>query len=124
MEAQFAKAIDPSKPAANAMLAELATSARAEACACVQNLRKVERFIGLHVPKVEDGNNFGVAIQMETSKMVKEKSSAVSDLLAKLPEYREKRASAWKAVAPSSSTETSETKSSNDDSETKGGEKT
>ena len=46
--------------------------ARGEAAACVLDLRKIERFITLHVPKVEDGNNFGVAIQLEVAKLVKE----------------------------------------------------
>ena len=51
----------------NAELCELQTYARGEAAACVLDLRKIERFITLHVPKVEDGNNFGVAIQLEVA---------------------------------------------------------
>ena len=97
VEASYRGSITAGNPAVNAELAELLTYVRSEAAACVLNLRKIERFIVLHVPKVEDGNNFGVAIQMETNKMVQVQGLAVKALLDKLPDYHKDRAAAWKA---------------------------
>ena len=92
-----------------------------EAAACILNLRKIERFIVLHVPKVEDGNNFGVAIQMEVNKMVGEQGKTLKGLVDALPNYYKERAGAWKEVAAKTSTETTKSKSEGEDSETKDG---
>ena len=110
--------------AANATVTEALSYVRSEAAACVMNLRKVERFIVLHVPKVEDGNNFGVAIQMEVMKMVTEQGKTCKGLMDKLPDYHKERSAAMKEVAPKTSTDVTEAKTSSDDDETKGGEAT
>merc|ERR1712078_406143 len=96
----------------NAELCELQTYARGEAAACVLDLRKIERFITLHVPKVEDGNNFGVAIQLEVAKLVKETGKECKSLLDALPAYHKDRAALLEKVFPKTTTETSEATSS------------
>ena len=75
----------------------------------------------LHVPKVEDGNNFGVAIQMEVNKMVGEQGKTLKGLVDALPNYYKERAGAWKEIAAKTSTETTKSKSEGEDSETKDG---
>ena len=101
----------------NAELCELQTYARGEAAACVLDLRKIERFITLHVPKVEDGNNFGVAIQLEVAKLVKETGKDCKSLLDALPAYHKDRAAALEKVVAKTTTETSEATSSSTDEE-------
>ena len=101
----------------NAELCELQTYARGEAAACVLDLRKIERFITLHVPKVEDGNNFGVAIQLEVAKLVKETGKECKGLLDALPTYHKDRAALLEKVVARTTTETSESKSSSTDEE-------
>merc|ERR1711924_222225 len=101
----------------NAELCELQTYARGEAAACVLDLRKIERFITLHVPKVEDGNNFGVAIQLEVAKLVKETGKECKGLLDALPSYHKDRAALLEKVVARTTTETSESKSSSTDEE-------
>ena len=101
----------------NAELCELQTYARGEAAACVLDLRKIERFITLHVPKVEDGNNFGVAIQLEVAKLVKETGKECKGLLDALPAYHKDRAALLEKVVARTTTETSESKSSSNDEE-------
>jgi len=118
VEAAYRGSVSAATPCVNAELAELLTYVRSEAAACVLNLRKIERFIALHVPKVEDGNNFGVAIQMETNKMVQAQGAAVKALLDKLPDYHKDRAAAWKGVSPTRATETVESQSSSVDEAT------
>ena len=101
----------------NAELCELQTYARGEAAACVLDLRKIERFITLHVPKVEDGNNFGVAIQLEVAKLVKETGKECKGLLDALPAYHKDRAALLEKVVARTTTEKSEATSSSTDEE-------
>merc|ERR1712224_437744 len=68
--------------------------------------------MGLHVPKVEDGNNFGVAIQLEVAKLVKETGKECKGLLDALPAYHKERATLLEKVVSKTTTETSESKSS------------
>ena len=76
------------------------------------------------MPKVEDGNNFGVAIQMEVNKMVMEYGKAVKALLDKMPDYYKERSAAWKEIAVKTSTETTEGATEGKDDEKKGAEAT
>ena len=85
VERTFAKLVVATKPVSNAELAKLCTIARAEAMKCVNDLRAVERFITLHIPKVEDGNNFGVAIQLEMLKNVAERGKTLKSAIDALP---------------------------------------
>lgn len=55
-------------------------------------MRTLERWIGLHVPKVEDGGNFGVAIQQDALKLVREASKKLDEVFGKSSEYFEQRA--------------------------------
>jgi len=121
VERTFAKLVVATKPVSNAELAKLCTIARAEAMKCVNDLRAVERFITLHIPKVEDGNNFGVAIQLEMLKNVAERGKTLKSAIDALPTYRKDRAAAWGGVAPKTTTDASATKTSSNDDEVKAG---
>ena len=116
-DAEKKYASQATKEAVNAELSELQTYARGEAAACVLDLRKIERFITLHVPKVEDGNNFGVAIQMEVLKVVKDVSKECKGLLDGLTNYHKERAEALGKILAKTSTDKSESKSSSNDEE-------
>jgi len=115
VEKKYSGALTPATPAVNGELAELLSYVRGEAAECVLNLRKIERFIVLHVPKVEDGNNFGVAIQLETNKLVRDSGKEVKALLDALPSYHKERAAAWKEVSVKRSSDSVETTSSSAD---------
>eukprot|EP00632_Arachnochrysis_sp_CCMP2950_P008779 CAMPEP_0185703860 /NCGR_PEP_ID=MMETSP1164-20130828/15600_1 /TAXON_ID=1104430 /ORGANISM="Chrysoreinhardia sp, Strain CCMP2950" /LENGTH=242 /DNA_ID=CAMNT_0028371177 /DNA_START=19 /DNA_END=747 /DNA_ORIENTATION=- len=104
-ETRFTQKLDPTKPTPNETVAGSLSTARAEAAACVLNLRKIERFIQLHVPTVEDGGNFGVAVQLEILKGVVERRTKVKELFDGVAAYHKDRAALWKDVAPKTSTD-------------------
>lgn len=108
----------------NETVATLLSYARAEAATCVLNLSKYDRFISLCVPKVEDGNNFGVAIQMETRKIVQDRRQKIKELFDKCADYHKDRAVLWKEITPKSSIEKVETKSQTQDQESKNNDET
>lgn len=54
----------------------------------------LERYISLHIPAMEDGNNFGVSVQMVVSKSLKEIKEAWMKKLETLPTYFSARADA------------------------------
>ncbi|KAJ1453691.1 proteasome activator pa28 [Pelagophyceae sp. CCMP2097] len=113
--------MDTAAPAVNATLAELIPLVRAALAGAVLDLRKLERWIVLNVPKVEDGNNFGVAIQIDVHKMVLEHRKELKAMLDKLADYHKERAALLKeVVSAKTSSDTTETATKNDDSEAKG----
>mmetsp|Transcript_38122 Transcript_38122/g.122387 ORF Transcript_38122/g.122387 Transcript_38122/m.122387 type:complete len:245 (-) Transcript_38122:122-856(-) len=113
IEGKFAKATTTK---VNETVASLVSYARSEAATCILNLSKFERFVGLSVPRVEDGNNFGVAIQLEVRKMIAERRQKLKELFDKLADYHKDRAALWKDVAPRKATEAveHETKTTDD----------
>ena len=60
---------------------------------------------------MEDGNNFGVSVQMIVAKYLKDEREAMAKTLATFPDYFDKRAGAVDKLSPSSTT-TSSTSSS------------
>jgi len=122
VEAKFKASVKPES--ANETVASMLSSARSEAATCVLNLSKYERFIGLCVPKVEDGNNFGVAVQLETRKFVAEKRQKIKELFDKCADYHKDRAALWKDIAPKSSVDTVKSQVASGEDETKDGNAT
>merc|ERR1719253_660402 len=51
-----------------------------------------ERFISLHIPQMEDGNNFGVTVQMTVSTFLKETREEWMKQLEKIPAFYSSRA--------------------------------
>ena len=80
------------------------------------HIRILERFIGLHVPKMEDGNNFGVTVQMTIGKYLKETRESWEKSLSETSKYYSSRADAvdkFTHLPKSSITETKSSSSSN-----------
>mmetsp|Transcript_3835 Transcript_3835/g.9851 ORF Transcript_3835/g.9851 Transcript_3835/m.9851 type:complete len:248 (+) Transcript_3835:57-800(+) len=124
VEQAFAAAVNPAEPATNQTLVSLISYARAEAAACISILLKIERYVTLKIPAAEDGNNFGVAVQLEFNKMLAEKRTKVKELLDKLTQYHKERTGLWKEVAVKSSVENVSSKTEVTEDETKNSEAT
>jgi len=76
---------------------------------CVDNIQILERFISLHVPQMEDGNNFGVTVQLTISKFLDETRENLGKQIEKIPSYYCNRAEALEKLDLPKST-VSETK--------------
>lgn len=61
---------------------------------CIDQILTIERFITLHMPKMEDGNNFGVTVQMTVSKALSEARESMTKKLDAIPSYYSSRADA------------------------------
>lgn len=66
----------------------------------------------MQVPKIEDGNNFGVSVQLDVANGINELMKPVATTLDGLPGYFEARAKAWSNLAVSISKETKTSTSS------------
>mmetsp|Transcript_8168 Transcript_8168/g.11778 ORF Transcript_8168/g.11778 Transcript_8168/m.11778 type:complete len:245 (+) Transcript_8168:88-822(+) len=60
----------------------------------VMHLRTIETYISLHVPQMEDGNNFGVTVQLNALKEIGEIKEKWAKALEELPKYFSTRADA------------------------------
>lgn len=63
-------------------------------------------WIRIQVPKIEDGNNFGVSVQLDTLKALDDLLAPVVKAMDDLPGYFEKRVVAWEKFAVKASKET------------------
>lgn len=93
-------------PAKNDHVCEKFRIVREALAKCVGDLQKLSRWISLMIPPIEDGNNFGVAVQGEVLKVVNEKCAQIYGLFQALPGYHKDRASAWKEVRDAVGTST------------------
>lgn len=55
-------------------------------------IQTMERFITLHIPQMEDGNNFGVTVQMTIAKALKDAREGLVKKLEVIPGYYTSRA--------------------------------
>jgi len=62
-----------------------------EVVSFMDNLDKMILFINLHVPKIEDGNNFGVEVQESIKTMISNGSASAYNFLREIPKYYEHR---------------------------------
>merc|ERR1711998_81455 len=79
----------------------------------------VEDYVMLHVPKMEDGNNFGVTVQLAALKQLQDSSEALSKSLDELSKYYTARADAMDKLQLSSENSSETKKEENDGNETK-----
>jgi len=101
VEAAFYKTINTGETpnsATNDVVTKAYQTVREELAAAVSNLRAFARWITLHIPPVEDGNNFGVGVQHEVLKGVKDQQGMLQGLFNALPGYYKDRAAAWKGL--------------------------
>lgn len=124
VEAAFLAAIKAAEPATNDVVVNLVAYARAELATFVQTMRKIECFIYLKCPQAEEGNNFGVQLQMTLIKETSDKLAKAKECMDKLADYHKERASLWKDVAVKSTVENISSQTEVVDDETKGAEVT
>ena len=86
-EEAFLTTISSNVESHNATVDALYKSTRDSCITAASNIRTLERFIGLHVPQMEDGNNFGVTVQMMMSKFLKEERERCEKILADTSKY-------------------------------------
>merc|ERR1719232_2270597 len=60
----------------------------------IANIQTMERWLCLHIPIMEDGNNFGVSIQMTINESLKKRREAWVKKLDDIPSYYSSRADA------------------------------
>ena len=71
---------------------------RDEITAAIEKIMTIERFIALSTPPMEDGNNFGVTVQMMVAKFSKDVKDELTKILDSLPGYFDARAGAYEKV--------------------------
>mmetsp|Transcript_254 Transcript_254/g.504 ORF Transcript_254/g.504 Transcript_254/m.504 type:complete len:256 (-) Transcript_254:133-900(-) len=92
-----------------------------------QHTRVLERFVTLHVPQMEDGNNFGVTVQLMFSKLLSDEREKMDKALSESSKYYSSRADAIdkfshlpkSSVTQSKSTSTSSAKGGKEGDENK-----
>mmetsp|Transcript_4983 Transcript_4983/g.8635 ORF Transcript_4983/g.8635 Transcript_4983/m.8635 type:complete len:233 (-) Transcript_4983:65-763(-) len=83
-----------------------AISASQDAIAqALTDIKTIHDFIVLHIPQMEDGNNFGVTVQLAAVKNLSETSEALQKSLDELPKYYSTRADAMDKLNLPSETE-------------------
>ncbi|CAM9718516.1 unnamed protein product [Chrysoparadoxa australica] len=95
----------------NASLTALWSQVRDAMAADLDMLTTLQRWIYVLVPKIEDGGNFGVGIQLDVLKMLKAQIEALEKSLDALPDYFGKRADAMEKVVNKTSKTTKKTSS-------------
>eukprot|EP00956_Cyclotella_meneghiniana_P003769 scaffold4568_cov74-Cyclotella_meneghiniana.AAC.12 len=90
-EAAFVTSISSNVEAPNATVDAIYKTTRDAATMATANIRTLERFIGLHVPQMEDGNNFGVTVQMMMTKFLKEERERCDKVLSESSKYYSNR---------------------------------
>lgn len=83
----------------------------------------MERYILLTIPKMEDGNNFGVTVQLAALKHMQDDRDKLQKILEDLSKYAATRADAMEKCKLPSSSKAKTTTSSQSNNDTKGGEK-
>ncbi|KAE9414714.1 hypothetical protein Angca_008343 [Angiostrongylus cantonensis] len=83
----------------NSQLADLMDQIRPLLRDAVENVNKVKMWITLLIPRIEDGNNFGVSIQEETLGEVRNVESEAASFLDQMSRYFASRAKLLTKVA-------------------------
>mmetsp|Transcript_5647 Transcript_5647/g.8183 ORF Transcript_5647/g.8183 Transcript_5647/m.8183 type:complete len:234 (+) Transcript_5647:56-757(+) len=85
----------------------------------LDDFSNIEDYVTLHVPKMEDGNNFGVTVQLEALKQVQNSAEGLSKSLDELAKYYTARADAMDKLQLASENSSETKKEENDGKETK-----
>merc|ERR1711957_1152183 len=85
----------------------------------VDQIQSMGRYIALHIPQMEDGNNFGVTVQMMVSKHINESREKLMKMLSAIPAYYAARADAVEKLGLQKNTTSSSKTTTN--VESKGG---
>jgi len=86
-ETAFLATISTNVELSNEIVDTLYKTTRDACVLATSNIRTLEHFIGLHIPQMEDGNNFGVTVQMMMSKFLKEERERCGKILSESSKY-------------------------------------
>jgi hypothetical protein len=99
----------------NDAVASLVSATQDVTDSILEDMVRLEQYIHLTIPKMEDGNNFGVTVQLTALKQITDSKELMVKGLEELSKYASSRADALeKCKFPSQSTSTSTTKSQSD----------
>lgn len=95
VESSFEKEMAESRfSAPNSLLEKAIPKTRELLATSIEDITLFQRFVTTHVPSMEDGNNFGVSVQMVVSKVLKEIKEGQTKKLESLATYYSTRADA------------------------------
>jgi len=92
--ATYESAIASQPEGKNASLAPAVESYQDLISVTIDEIQTLDRYIMLHTPQMEDGNNFGVTVQMMVSKALTDSRDELTKMLAAVPAYNSARADA------------------------------
>lgn len=92
--AAYEKAIAAKPEALNPSLAPAIDACLDLISSTIDEIQILERFIMLHTPQMEDGNNFGVTVQMMVQKALVDSRNKLTNTVTDLPIYYSSRADA------------------------------
>lgn len=109
--------------AANTTVAKIVPVVRDILYTIITDIQICERYITLHVPPMEDGNNFGVSVQMMIAKVLKDTREEFEKKMDAISKYYAGRADAVEKLnLPKVTTSESKTKSESDSTGGKDGD--
>jgi len=97
---------------ANELLQRAMTSVKDEVYSAIVSMQKIERWIQLCIPRIEDGNNFGVEVQRAVLQQVSGSKLSLQTGFDSLPDYAWQRGLAFEKFAKKLNKERSKTKGS------------
>jgi hypothetical protein len=110
--AAYAALVTPDGASANQDCADAVGAATSWSETCTTHLAAVERYVTWNIPRMEDGGNFGVTVQLAVVKHVQDLCEKVAKGAEELSKYNSSRADALdkcKQLATESSSQTSST---------------
>lgn len=99
LESEYEAATTASPDAVNKTLVSALSAYKDHLAASIENIQTLERFIIVHIPQMEDGNNFGVTVQMTVAKALKEAKENLLKKMDSLLAYYNDRAGAVEKLA-------------------------
>mmetsp|Transcript_13440 Transcript_13440/g.16702 ORF Transcript_13440/g.16702 Transcript_13440/m.16702 type:complete len:231 (-) Transcript_13440:139-831(-) len=105
IEKDFAADFEKNSSGVNEKLMKLKTVTVQETLSAVKSLKDLSTLITLLVPEIHDGGNFGVGIQLQALKTLKETREGFEKFLEEPTSYHEKRAGFLEKVVEKTSME-------------------
>lgn len=106
----------------NVEMSALMSTVRDELSQSLNVLLALKQWIRVQIPQIEDGNNFGVSVQLDVAKGIDELTGPVGKSLDELPGYFESRASAWEKISRKASKENKTSSSTSNETGSKDGD--
>mmetsp|Transcript_19173 Transcript_19173/g.27974 ORF Transcript_19173/g.27974 Transcript_19173/m.27974 type:complete len:245 (+) Transcript_19173:84-818(+) len=120
LETLYESSLKPSPDAINTPLISALSAYKDLLAQSINNIQLLERFIALHIPQMEDGNNFGVTVQMTVAKALKETRESLVKNMGALLSYYSQRADAVDKLALEKKTESETSSTSKTESSVEG----